>query len=120
MKKLNVYQKNNLLTGNDLAMEIPSISNTRRAFIKIGAYDPNTGYVSKILNRDKSGLLFDLRRYEIDNCYIENDWDVSEEELVNSIHVKDIKGIEQLEAELAEHIDDFSNLDCVWKCDNPV
>lgn len=121
MSRLNVKQINNLLIGNSLAMEIAATSMERRAFVTIGAYDANQGlYISKFLNNNKRNLLFYLRKYEIDKRYIENGWDVSADELVNSLHIVDIKSIEELEMELEKYIDDFSELDVEWRRDNPL
>jgi len=125
MQKLDTRQINNLITGNALAIELLSASDNLRAFLVIGAYirTDHLGetQVSKYLNgEDKSRMLFWLRKYEIEKEYIENDWDVSDDELINSIHIKDIKDIDSLEIELSEYLYDYSGLDVEWKCDNPI
>ncbi|MDN5205229.1 hypothetical protein QQ008_27850 [Fulvivirgaceae bacterium BMA10] len=76
--------------------------------------------VSKVLNSNKEGLRFSFRKYEIDKSYIENDWDIAPEDLANSILKTDIESIEDLEKELSEFLDDFSELDVEWRCDNPL
>jgi hypothetical protein len=65
-------------------------------------------------------IRFWLRRYEIPCDYIDNDWDVTDDDLVDSIHIANIVGISQLEQILAQYLDDFSKLDSEWKCDNPL
>jgi len=125
MQKLDTKQINNLITGKSLALEISSTSDDTRAFIVVHAYqqDGHIGgvKVSRYLNSiDKSRTLFWLRKYEIEKEYIENEWDVSDDELINSIFIKDIKDIGQLEIELSKYLSDFSSLDVEWKCDNPI
>ena len=52
--------------------------------------------------------------------YIENDWDVTQDELVNEEFITDIKSIEDLENELDKYLQDYSRLDLEWRCDNPL
>lgn len=125
MKKLSTKQHNNLIAGNSLAVEVSSTSDDMRAFVVISAYryDENrVGInVSRFLNdRDKDNTLFWLRKYEVKKEYIENEWDVSDEELVNSVFINDIKNMEELENELSKYLDDYSGLDVEWKCENPI
>ncbi|SHF42271.1 hypothetical protein SAMN05444392_12420 [Seinonella peptonophila] len=119
MKKFDLIQINKLLTGNALSIEIKSTSKKRRAFIKIKAYVPN-GKMSKFLNADKSNVRFLFRKYEIETKYIENDLDVSEEELYDAIFINNIQSLNELEKEVSKYIDDFSNFDNEWKFDNPL
>ena len=126
MQKLKTKQINNLLTGNSLSTEIPSTSNDLRAFVVIHAYRFDVVRqcavrLSKFLNSsDKAEAVFWLRKYEIKKEYIENDWDVADDDLTNSIFINGIKDIEQLECELSKYLDDFAVLDVGWKCDNPI
>ena len=125
MQKLSLKQSNNLIIGTALAAEISSTSENLRAFISIGTYCYNengrAAAVSKFLNgKDKKSIRFILRKYEIPKEYIENDWDVCDEELINSVFINTIKSIDKLESELSKYLDDFSKLDCAWKCDNPI
>lgn len=71
-------------------------------------------------DKKKRNTLFRLRKYEIKKEYIENEWDVSDDELVNAIFINDIKIFEDLEKELSRYLDDYSGLDVEWKCDNPI
>jgi len=123
MNKLTIKQINNLVTGNTLAVETISSSPDMRAFVVIAAYrldEKGMGYrVSKFLNNNDN-IFFWLRKYELKNEYIDNDWDVSEEELVNSFFVNNINSIEELESLLSNFLDDYSKLDIEWKCENPV
>ncbi|WP_130611461.1 hypothetical protein [Cohnella abietis] len=65
-------------------------------------------------------MVFWLRKYEVPDEYIENDWDVSDDELTNSIHVIGIVGIEALEEIVSKYLNDIVLLDVDWKCDNPL
>ena len=125
MQKLDTWQINNLIAGNTLAMEVSSTTEERRAFIVISAYILSERLhalkVSKVLNsKDKENIIFCLRRYEVEKELIENDWWITDDELTNSVFIKRIKNIPDLETELAKYLDDFSNLDVEWKCDNPI
>lgn len=124
MQKLDIKQVNNLITGNCLAVEIKSSLDDSRAFVVVGAYrqDGHLGgaSVSKFLNsKDKSDTLFWFRKFEVKKEYIDNDWDVTDDELINSVHMKNIKEICQLENELSKYLDDYSCLDLEWKTDSP-
>ncbi|TYQ15488.1 UNVERIFIED_CONTAM: hypothetical protein Cloal_1948 [Acetivibrio alkalicellulosi] len=125
MKKLNTRQLNNLLTGNSLAIEIESSSNELRAFIVFSAYVYNeekiSHNVSKFLNdTNKKNIYFWMRKYEIKKDYIENGLNVSEDKLINSVFINNIKNIDHLESELSKYLNDFSAIDVEWKFDNPI
>ncbi len=125
MGKLNTKQVNNLMIGNSLAAEILPTSSDLRCFIVIGAYMINKNgsetAVSKYLNaNNKENYLFWLRKYEVRKEYIENDWDVTQDELVNEVFITDIKSLEDLENELDKYLQDYSRLDLEWRCDNPL
>jgi hypothetical protein len=123
-RRLNIQQLNNLYTGNSLAVEIPATSEQRRAFVVIGAYrktgKPGGGRVSKFLNAPHDDMRFWFRKYEIPSDYIENDWDVTDEELYEATFRLDIPVIAELECELEKFLQDFSGLDVSWKRDNPL
>lgn len=98
MKKFSIEQRNNLKIGNTLSAELPSTSHELRCFISVGAYvKSNIGSggskISKILNRCQN-VLFCMRKYEINKKYIENEWDISEEILINSIYKGEISSID--------------------------
>ena len=120
-QQLNIRQRNNLLTGNRLAAEVPASAPNLRAFIEIWAHaaDREWGGVSKFLNADTSNLRFDLWKYEIDRSYYDTDgWDW-DRFVRGDIHkVKDIPTIEDLERILAEYLDDVSILD--WRLVTPM
>ncbi|QAA31085.1 hypothetical protein [Clostridium manihotivorum] len=123
MKELSIKQRNNLKVGNSLGTEIHASADELRCFIVIGAYKilENHGAiaVSKILNSNENILYF-IRKYEVNKEYIENNWDVHETDLINSIRKKDISSLEELQIELLKYIDDLSVLDVTWKFDNPI
>jgi soluble P-type ATPase len=123
--KLNIKQLNTLLTGGALATEIPSTSDELRAFVDIKAYnideDGRIERPSKYINaKDQHKYKFRFRKYEVKAEYIENDWDVHEEDLINAVFMVDIASIEELEGELIKYLRDLSLLDNEWKCDNPL
>ncbi len=117
MQHLDIRQRNNLLTGNDLTAEIPASSKERRAFVTIHAYRESGRLggrsLSKYLNANESDVRFWLRKYEIDRALLEVPRFPDLEELHDHIFERDIKSIEALEAELAHHLDDFSLLGSV-------
>lgn len=116
MLRFDIKQINNLITGNTLALEISSSSEEMRAFIVVSAVEGE----GKLNTSDTSNMKFWLRKYEVSNEYLENDWDVSDDELINSIHIIDIVGLESLENELSKYLSDISKMDVEWKCDNPI
>jgi hypothetical protein len=121
-KQLNMRQKNNLLIGNDLAAEVTASNNDFRAFVSIGSYLPSPGggrRPSKILNaKNQDKIRFWLRKYEIHKDYIENMWDVTDNNLRNSSFRNEISSLDELEAELGKYLEDFSQLGLTH--DNPL
>lgn len=114
--KLDIRQMNNLIIGNSIAVEIASTSDSRRAFVVASA----VGRGGSLNTTDASEMTYWLRKYEVPIEYLENDWDISDDELVNSVHVQGILGLENLEKELSNYLSDFTKLDVEWKCDNPL
>lgn len=120
---LDIKQINNLCTGVKLATELISSNSNLRKFLTIRGYSYNDeGKVvdlSKFLNKKiASNIYFVLRCYEVSVDYYINDWDVTEDELINEIYQDDINGIEELESELIKYIQDFSVLKPEWYCEN--
>ncbi|MBA2392724.1 MAG: hypothetical protein H0V70_08255 [Ktedonobacteraceae bacterium] len=123
MNKLSTFQRNNISIGTDLAAEIRSFSPELRTFVVIGAYiQTSSGATnpSKSLNVEQRNLRFWIRKYDVLKEYVESDKYLTDKDLVNSIYVKDIYTIEQLENELEKYIQDFSFLEVAWKVDNPL
>lgn len=114
MQLLDVRQRNNLLTGNELAAELPPSTSGRRAFIVVGAYRevgiPGGAPVSKYLNSDQSDVRFWLRKYEVDMDSINQGKKLSEEDAYNHVLRTGIPSVAAVEAELAKYLDDFSHL----------
>ncbi|MNI83505.1 hypothetical protein D3C73_1403190 [compost metagenome] len=107
---------NSLLTGIGLACELDASSDMNRAFVKIQSTDKQ-----KYLNKaEPDTARFYLRKYEVPIEYLENGWDVSDDELEKSVHIKDIIGIKSLEKQLIKYLDHFSRLIAEWRCDNPL
>ncbi|NQX71661.1 hypothetical protein HQN90_36845 [Paenibacillus alba] len=116
MKELDVKQISSLLVGTGLACEISASSDNNRAFVKVQVIE-NQKYLN---SQDKNVAHFFLRKYEVPADYIENDWDVTDEVLIGSVHIIGIKGIKQLVFHLNMYVDDLSSLVGEWKCDNPL
>ena len=120
---LDIKQINNLCTGVKLATELKASNSNLRKFLTIRGYSYNNeGKIvdlSKFLNKKiSSNIYFVLRCYEVSVDYYINDWDVTEDELINEIYQDDINGIEELESELIKYIQDFSVLKPEWYCEN--
>ena len=123
MTTLNTFQRNNLVTGNDLAAELQASSPELRAFVVIGAYVQTQSRAkrpSKMLNADHDTLRFFLRKYEVRRRALEMDEDISDDELIHAIDIHDIQSIDQLEQELVIYIQDFACMEVSWKIDNPL
>lgn len=123
MKKLDEQQRKNLLTGVKLATELNTNISDMRAFISIFAYQYDifgkSEEVSKFLNSvDNEEIFFQLRKYEINKEFIEKGWYPSENDLINSVLIKDIQGLEIVEQELLKYMNDLSILRGEWECDN--
>jgi hypothetical protein len=114
-------QINNLVTGTRLAAEIPASSESRRAFLVVGAYrdDPmRPDSVSRFLNADHRSDQFWLRTFEIDRDHIGRpDSDDFIHELADQ---EGISTIEELERLLSQYLNDLSALDVHWRLDYPV
>lgn len=83
-------------------------------------YDREGKYIgmSKFLRKiDEESVYFVLRRYEIPKEFIDNGWFPSEDDLIDSVYIEDIKGVENIEEEILKYIDDITILEPEWKCD---
>lgn len=116
MHVFDIRQINNLLTGIGLACELEATSEMNRAFVKVQVINKQ-----KFLNKvEPNSARFYLRKYEVPSEYLDNDWDVTDDELFDSVHEVDIIGIKNLEIQLGKYLDDFRRLVSEWKCDNPL
>ncbi|MDQ0878839.1 hypothetical protein QFZ77_007563 [Paenibacillus sp. V4I3] len=116
MQVFDTRQINNLLTGIGLACELEATSEMNRAFVKVQVINKQ-----KFLNKiEPNSARFYLRKYEVASKYLDNDWDVTDDELFDSVHEVDIIGIKNLEIQLGKYLDDFRRLVSEWKCDNPL
>ena len=121
---LSVRQINNLCTGINLAAELKSEEFNFRKFITIHGYSYDGAgkriKLRNVLNNLNiiSQIYFELHYYEISIEYYINNWDVTEDDLVNAVYKDDIRGIENLEVELLNYIQDFSVLKPEWYCEN--
>ncbi|WP_426451949.1 hypothetical protein ACP26L_07685 [Paenibacillus sp. S-38] len=116
MQVFDTRQINNLLSGVGLACELEATSGMNRAFVKVKAIDKQ-----KYLNKIEPDLArFYLRKYEVPTSYLENEWDVTDDELIESVHEINIIGIKNLEKYLAQYLDNFGRLVSEWNCENPL
>ena len=112
---LSQQQINNLITGSEMAAELPASKDEFRRFLTIlplemGKYGKFTA-VSKVLSRSKyETVYFWVRIYELPAEYIEKQWDVTEDELTFYRDLGKIQGITALEAAIKEYLQDFSML----------
>lgn len=121
--KLDTKQINNLCTGVKLATELKATNSNLRKFLTVQGYSYDTDgeiiELNKVLNKSiLNDIYFELRCYEISIDYYINHWDVTEDDLSSQIYKDDIKGIDKLELELKEYIEDFSVLKPEWYCEN--
>lgn len=92
MQVFNFSQINNLLTGVGLACELEATSELNRAFVKVQVINEQK-YLNKI---EPGSAKFYLRKYEVPSEYLDNKWDISDDELVGSVHNISIIGIKNL------------------------
>lgn len=121
--QLDTKQINNLCTGVKLATELKTENVNLRKFLTVQgySYDDNGKIIrlKKILSLSTlDNIYFEVRCYELSVDYYTNNWDVTEDDLVSEVYQDDIKGIEALEVELSNYIQDFSVLKSEWECDN--
>lgn len=122
---LTMKQKNELITGIALAAELPASSSKYKKYLTVCGYQLDVSgkkmRMDKFLNSTPNrGIRFRLHCYELPIEYIENDWWIGQEELINRICIDEIEGIENLEHELSKFLKDFSKLLPEWKCSYPL
>ena len=118
----SLHQRNNLLTGKELASEIEGNIQVR-TFIVIGSYMVDkTGKKSKTSHFMKSevptNMCFWLKKYDIEREFIDS-W-YADMHLSNIISIDGIVGFDQLEELLLPYTSDFAAFDVSWKRDNPL
>ncbi|MBR1751292.1 MAG: hypothetical protein IJ740_10520 [Ruminococcus sp.] len=122
--ELSRKQINELITGVQLSAEIPSSSPELRHFVSVRGYietECGIKLLDKNISEDKiDTTIFWIRDYEVPKEYIENDWEIPDDEILNYIYIKGIVGIENVQKELKEHISDLSLLKPHWNCDAPL
>lgn len=122
--ELSRKQINELITGVQLSTEIPSSSFELRHFVSVRGYietERGIELPDKNISENKiETTVFWIRDYEVSKEYIENDWEIPDEQILNYIYIKGIVGIENVQKELKEHISDLSLLEPHWKCDAPL
>ena len=122
--ELSRKQINELITGVQLSTEIPSSSPELRHFVSVRGYietERGIELPDKNISENKiETTVFWIRDYEVSKEYIENDWEIPDEQILNYIYIKGIVGIENVQKELKEHIPDLSLLEPHWKCDAPL
>ena len=122
--ELSRKQINELITGVQLSTEIPSSSPELRHFVSVRGYietERGIELPDKNISENKiETTVFWIRDYEVSKEYIENDWEIPDEQILNYIYIKGIVGIENVQKELKEQISDLSLLEPHWKCDAPL
>lgn len=114
MKRLNMKQYNNVITGNILCAELPTDTPKHRAFLRVRAYTPGLPpskrqKISKVLNRSSDDLHFRLEKYEVDISTLES-WNDQRENYKEYVCIDNLSSIEELETELGKYLQDFSLL----------
>lgn len=122
---LTQQQINNLITGREMTVELPASKKGLRRFMQINGYERGDGgelvVASKVVKRSKyETVFFWVRVYELTEEYIENHWDVLEEELTSYQEWDGIQGIVALEVVLKEHLQDSSMMVTSDKTDYPL
>lgn len=120
---LDVKQKNNLMAGVKLAIELDSSASKLRKFLTIlgYCYDEEGHYksLSKVIkNGLESDIIFEIRCYEIPIEYFQNNWDIVDDELVNDVRIDNVKGFDSLEKNLQVFLNDLRGLKPEWHCEN--
>ncbi|MGE7943692.1 hypothetical protein ACQKNB_16565 [Lysinibacillus xylanilyticus] len=120
---LDVKQKNNLMTGVKLAIELDSSASKLRKFLTIQGYcyDEEGHYksLSKVIkNGLESDIIFEIRCYEIPIEYFQNNWDIVDDELINDVRIDNVKGFDSLEKNLQVFLNDLRGLKPEWHCEN--
>ena len=122
--ELSRKQINELITGVQLSAEIPSSLPELRHFVSVRGYietECGIELLDKTISEDKIETTnFWIRDYEVPNEYIENDWVIPDDKILNYIYIKGIVGIENVQKELRKHISDLSLFVPHWKCDAPL
>lgn len=116
-------QINDLITGTELAAELPSVSPQNRRFVKIIPYELNergkAERPDKILDsRKKDTVRFRLCDHEYPSYYIENDLEIYDGDVVRHTDEDDLIGIAELEERLSAILSDFSILVPAWETDD--
>lgn len=113
-------QINELITGVLLSAEISPSSSELRHFVSVRGYietERGKRLLDKFIGEDKQEtIVFFIRDYEVPKEYIENDWEIPDNKILNNIYIEGIVGIENVQKELKEHISDLSLLEPHWKC----
>lgn len=123
--ELNIKQINELLNGVVLACELNSKTPEIRKFLTVksfhalskGKYIPWNNTI-KFCNTDD--VVFIIHYYSVFSNFIENDYDIGEEDLVEDIIIDNIYSWNELYHKLSEIIDNFDILTPQWNCDNPL
>lgn len=122
---LSQQQINNLITGTEMAAELPASGEGLRRFLEIHACergdDGKLHAPSKFVKRSKhETVLFGIQVYEISQEYIDREWYIeSEQELTFYRDLGYVQGITALEAVLKEYLQDLSLLVPGYKLDLP-
>ena len=108
--EFTIKQINELITGVELAVELPSHDNAFRRFITV------LGIVKdKIINEEKRNTTaFFVRDYEVKSTVIENDLDDCDADYRNST-TETLVGIKKLQEYLLQKTNDLSAFVPIWE-----
>ena len=110
--KFTTKQINELITGIQLAAELPAADTDYRRFITIIG-----GTKDKTINSGKlNTTVFCVRDYEVKRIVIEDDLDDSDSDYRNKTEIM-VVGIEELHNYLIYRITDFSAFVPIWESD---
>jgi hypothetical protein len=123
-KKLSIEQRNNLLVGNPLAAELPSLYDDTRVWVEVMAYSRHStpGHwvpVSTFLNADRSEQRYQLKWYETEKEYY-NHWSSADYRIRRAAEVRDVMSVEALEDVLAKYLEHVSLLAPNGKTESPL
>ncbi|EXM40890.1 hypothetical protein RASY3_00280 [Ruminococcus albus SY3] len=122
--ELSRKQINELITGVLLSAEISSSSPELRHFVSVRGYietERGKDVLDNYINESKlETTVFFIMDYEVPKEYIENDWEIPDNKIMNGIFMEGIVGIENVQKELKKHIPDLSLLKTHWKCAAPL
>lgn len=125
MQEFDLKQINNLLTGIILACELPTQDETNRRFITVHSFEYNSNgellcWDKKIKSQQEGNYaLFRIHVYTVPSEYIQKDYDILEDELMENKLIEVI-GWQELYDNLSIYVKELNKFVPQWHCDNPL